>query len=125
MNDRPAPQRIRAEEAAAMLGISHRGVQALAARGDLPGAAKIGTLWTFDPAKLRRFISEREAECLRKTSINAAESGGCAPPSGASNIEKAYERAMSKLRGDCAIRRSRRSRRRAGAGSVEDHGSRS
>ncbi|CCJ07032.1 Hypothetical protein BN69_1581 [Methylocystis sp. SC2] len=38
-----------------MLGVSRRGVHALAARGDLPGAAKIGAIWTFDPQRLKRY----------------------------------------------------------------------
>ena len=61
-------QRIRAPAAAAMLGVSPRSVQAMAARGDLPSAAKIGKVWTFDPATLSRWISDREADVwLRKT----------------------------------------------------------
>jgi len=68
--NQPAPSRIRATEVAALLGLTLRGVQALAARGALPGAAKIGTLWTFDPEKLRRFVAAREAECASHESVN-------------------------------------------------------
>lgn len=49
------PERIRAHHAATILGVELRTVQALAARGELPGAAKIGGLWTFDESALRRF----------------------------------------------------------------------
>jgi hypothetical protein len=58
---RPAAPRIRAPEAAAMLGVTLRGLQALAARGALPGAAKICTLWTFDVKKLKRFAEMRDS----------------------------------------------------------------
>jgi excisionase family DNA binding protein len=51
-----------ADQAAAILGIPRRTVQALAARGELPGAAKIGRLWTFDIEKLRRLVRQRERE---------------------------------------------------------------
>ncbi|MFH1553543.1 MAG: helix-turn-helix domain-containing protein, partial [Pseudomonadota bacterium] len=53
------PERIRAHMAASILGIETRTVQALAARGELPGAAKIGGVWTFDEAAIRNWIKER------------------------------------------------------------------
>jgi hypothetical protein len=34
----------------------------LAARGQIPGAAKIGKVWTFDQQKLKKFIADQEAE---------------------------------------------------------------
>ncbi len=76
----------------------------MAARGELPGAAKIGQVWTFDPDKLRRFIEAKEAECAGANYSRARAPIGCAPPPGASNIEKAYERAMLKLRGGHSVR---------------------
>lgn len=48
-------ERVRVDDAAAILGISARTVQALAARGEIPGAAKICSIWTFDIATLNRF----------------------------------------------------------------------
>lgn len=53
------PERIGAGQAAAILGIGKRTVQGMALRGELPNAAKIGGLWTFDEAALRSFIEER------------------------------------------------------------------
>lgn len=47
-------------EAAAILGLPVRTVQDMAARGELPGAAKFGRRWTFDPEKLRRFVRDKE-----------------------------------------------------------------
>ena len=43
-----------------MLGVSRRTTQEMAARGELPGAAKIGDVWTFDPDALASFARERE-----------------------------------------------------------------
>jgi len=50
-------ERIRADAAACILGVERRTVQALAQRGDLPGAAKVGRVWTFHEATLRRFMA--------------------------------------------------------------------
>ena len=36
--------------------------QSMAANGKLPGAAKINRRWTFDPAKLRQFVRNKERE---------------------------------------------------------------
>ena len=43
-----------------------RKLQAMSQRGEIPGAAKIGRQWTYDLAKLRRFVEqqEKETECL-------------------------------------------------------------
>lgn len=55
---REGAERIRADRAALILGVERRTVQALAARGSLPEAAKIGGTWTFDEAALRNYIRE-------------------------------------------------------------------
>ena len=101
--------RIQTVAAAELLGINPRTVQGLAAQGLLPGAAKIGKVWTFDRAKLVRHIAAKEAETearacqiQKKTSTSAAESGGCAPRSAAQSSAKALEHARSKLRAACA-----------------------
>jgi hypothetical protein len=47
-------------DAVAILGVPPRTVQDLAARGELPGAAKFGRRWTFDLSKLRRYVREKE-----------------------------------------------------------------
>lgn len=49
-------ERIRAIEASDILGVELRTVQAMAARGELPGAAKVGKLWTFDQKALKKFL---------------------------------------------------------------------
>ena len=54
-------------------GLSRRTVQAMASRGQIPGAAKFGKLWTFDRMKLARWIRDKERECLNQaTSTSAA-----------------------------------------------------
>src|SRR5262249_52236361 len=51
-----------ADEAAAILGLPTRTVQKLAARGELPGAAKFGRRWTFDLRTLRRHVISKERQ---------------------------------------------------------------
>jgi hypothetical protein len=51
--------RYRCREVAARLGVGVRTVQVRAP--EIPGAAKIFGVWTFDPIKLDRWIDELEA----------------------------------------------------------------
>ena len=55
-------------------GLSRRTIQAMAARGQIPGAAKLGSTWTFDKLKLARWIKHREDAC-QTTSIKETASG--------------------------------------------------
>ena len=55
------PERIQTAAAARILGIAPRTVRDLASQGKLPAAAQIGRTWTFDRAKLRAFVSAKEA----------------------------------------------------------------
>jgi excisionase family DNA binding protein len=64
------------EEAVEILGLPMRTVQAMAARGGLPGAAKIGRRWTFGLAALRQFVKEKERQaCLRGERPRVAVTG--------------------------------------------------
>lgn len=95
-------ERIKASAAAGILGVSTRTVQALAVRGELPGAAKIGGLWTFDEAALRNWIKERSS-CPRNheprnTATGGATRYGRALPLQAAKSAKAYEQALRELR---------------------------
>ena len=67
--------RIKSAAAARILGVSQRSVQELALRGALPGAARIGGVWTFDTGRLAAFITQRERDAER-----AAVSGRPPPP---------------------------------------------
>ena len=57
--------RIQSAAAARILGVSQRSVQELALRGELPGAARIGGVWTFDAGRLAAFVSQRERDAER------------------------------------------------------------
>lgn len=95
-------ERVRVDDAAAILGISGRSVQALAARGEIPGAAKIGGLWTFDESALRLWIREK-ATCQidprrRNTRSGGETSSGLDSRSTERSIDRAYEQALRKWR---------------------------
>ncbi len=47
--------RVQTPAVAAILGLSARKIQAMVARGELPGTARIGHQWTYDADKLRRY----------------------------------------------------------------------
>jgi hypothetical protein len=75
-----------------MLGVSQRSVQTLALRGELPGAARIGGVWTFDAGKLSAFLDQRErdaADVARTCDIPRKR----IPPR--SQTSAAYERLMA------------------------------
>lgn len=63
----PKAERIRADQAAAILGIQRRTIQLMAQRGDLPNVAKIGGIWTFDEAALRAWVAQQ----VEKAQANA------------------------------------------------------
>jgi len=54
-----AAERGTIEVAEMILGLKRRTIQAMAARGVIPGAAKFNSLWTFDLAKLRHAARAR------------------------------------------------------------------
>jgi hypothetical protein len=100
-------ERIQARAAASLLGVTARTVQNLAARGELPSAAKIGKVWTFDAYKLARHVAAKEAEavsCQKQTFTKGPAFGGSGQPLPASKSESRYAQAMSKLLGGCATR---------------------
>jgi hypothetical protein len=57
-------ERVRAEEAAVILGVSKRELLHLAATGELPGAARLARQWTFKVKKLERFALFRKERKL-------------------------------------------------------------
>jgi hypothetical protein len=60
---RTPAERGTSKQAAAILGLKPRKLQTMSARGEIPGAAKLGRQWTYDLAKLRRFVEQREQAC--------------------------------------------------------------
>lgn len=118
--------RIQCSDAARMLGVSKRLVALMAARGELPGACKIASLWTFDPEKLKNWIEERETQCQKtqtKISFVAETPIGSEPTLRASSSKEAYEQAMSKLRAASATKCSKKHPIGRGAEIVSLHGS--
>ena len=94
-------ERIRLSEAAEILGATQRTVQALALRGQIPGASKLGGLWYFDEAAFRKWMKDGEP-CPRdrrplNTPIGEAMSYGRASPLQARNSAKASQLALQKL----------------------------
>ena len=85
--------RIQSAAAARILGVSQRSVQALACRGELPGAARIGGSWTFDRAKLSAFIDQRERDAERPAIPARALKQARLPTQARTNA--AYARLMS------------------------------
>ena len=65
-----------AKQAAAILGAPTRTIQDLAARGEIPGAAKLGRCWTFDLEKLRRLVRQKERETWQYANRQPDVSGG-------------------------------------------------
>jgi excisionase family DNA binding protein len=99
------PERIKTAEAAPILGLSVRTVQAMAARGELPGAARIGQQWTFNEAKIREFIADKERETVRRAANIRQVLGHrptARPPPSEYAIQQRYEEAMARLLGKTA-----------------------
>ena len=109
MTDKSIPsERCRVAKAVAILGEPKRTVQALAARGLLPGAMKSPTgRWTFNEAALRQYVrnGERQQERAawqksgkRRSGVTGATKPyGGASRSAAPSSGGAYEQAMAAL----------------------------
>jgi hypothetical protein len=101
------PERGGIDDAVAILGLKKRTVEAMALRGELPGAAKLANRWTFDLERLRTYVSDEVtrqwAENTRKHQRAASD---VAISSTAGLVSKA---AYSSGRYAQAIRRLRRS----------------
>lgn len=106
---RGLPERVRASTAASITGLSLRCVQSLAAQRKIPGSAKLGGAWTFDVAKLRRWIAQREAEGCPEISTAAGQYGGRGFKLPDMSIDEAYERAIGLKPGSASRRGSQKS----------------
>src|SRR4051812_7579263 len=78
----PKAQRGTIEQAMDILGLPVRTVQDMAARGELPGAAKFGRRWTFDLHRLQRHVRDKERQTWRNAKLRP-DATGAAVPSGA------------------------------------------
>ena len=95
------PERCTIETAELILGLKRRNIQARAARGEIPGAFKIGHLWTFDVALLRRYVRERQLQCngkRRQDAFGVAIPFGVASISTVAKSDDRYRRATQRLR---------------------------
>jgi excisionase family DNA binding protein len=86
-------ERIQSPAVANILGVTTRAVQEMAARGDLPSAARIGRRWTFEESAIRKYVRTKEDEC-RRISIRGAGRGGVALRLPDAITDEAYERAI-------------------------------
>jgi hypothetical protein len=69
-------------EAMAILGLKKRMIEAMALRGELPGAAKISNRWTFDLNKLRAYVRDkvkRQGQWAQNRNHQQAVSGAAIP----------------------------------------------
>jgi hypothetical protein len=91
-------ERIRPADVSRMTSLSVRQVQFLAAGGKIPGAAKLGGVWTFDPVQIKAWITAEECRTCHRadTSISGATHGGAASVSMAESIDEAFERLIRK-----------------------------
>lgn len=85
--------RIQSAAAARILGVSRRSVQGLALRGELPGAARIGGVWTFDAERLTAFVTQRERDAERPSFPGSTPTPSRLPTRAQTN--SAYERLMA------------------------------
>jgi hypothetical protein len=97
--------------AMAITGEKERTLQAAAAAGLIPGAAKPFKCWTFDEAELRAWLAAKGSKPCRNqrmeddrrvsqhTRSSATASNGRGFRSPAKSSEEAYQRAMQQLAG--------------------------
>ena len=86
--------RIRPSDVAHMTSLSLRQVQSMAAAGKIPGAAKLGGVWTFDPAQIAAWIRRQEQLCqqnFRRTAMPATASYGDVLRLPEESIDEAFE----------------------------------
>jgi hypothetical protein len=69
----PSPERIKIKQAMLITGETERSLQAAASRGKIPGAAKLLKSWTFDEAKLGKWIASKELRAGRVARDKAQE----------------------------------------------------
>ncbi len=88
-------ERCRSDSALLITGLKLRQLQAMSARGAIPGAAKLGRTWTYDVRKLRAWVRERETATCQAIFIGAGISGGRESKFEGGTFDEAYERLLS------------------------------
>ena len=96
------PERCTIKTAELILGLKRRNIQAKAARGAIPGAIKLGNLWTFDVAELGNYLKRQgEQQCAARLQLDASgvvKLFGAAFTSMAGNSDGRYKQVIQKLR---------------------------
>ncbi len=95
VSGRDKVERCRSDFALLITGLKHRQLQAMSARGEIPGAAKLGRTWTYDVRKLRTWVRERETATCQAISIGVGISGGRESRFEGEMFDGAYERLLS------------------------------
>src|SRR5262245_13149777 len=104
-------ERCGVKQAAAILGLSKRKVQDMAARAEIPGVAKIARVWTFDIERLRRHLRLKERQAWqngkhRPDATGEAMPFGAGPRAMAEKSDGRFTRVTQRLRGRGARRGS-------------------
>jgi hypothetical protein len=92
-------------DAVAIIGLPRRTVEAMAARSELPGAAKMARRWTFDLRTLRDYVRRQERETWQRSAkpLPGATGGkvfsGVVSRSAAGTSDGAFTRITRPLRG--------------------------
>lgn len=60
-------ERVAIHEAGRITGLKRRTLQAMAAAGRVPGAAKLGGIWSFDVERLRGWLRDQEQKVATST----------------------------------------------------------
>jgi hypothetical protein len=94
--------RIRAAEVSRITTLSIRQVQSMAATGRIPGAAKLGEIWTFRVDALQAWIKAQEQACQRSSRPIATGAvvrfGSASSITPEASIDEAFERLIRKRR---------------------------
>jgi hypothetical protein len=59
-------ERVTIDVAESILGLKRRNIESKSDRGEIPGAVKLGRLWTYDPVRLRRYVKQEEERQWRE-----------------------------------------------------------
>lgn len=106
------PERVLVSRVCFITGLPPRTVQLLASKGQIPGAAKLGSRWTFNEATVRGWVDQEVKRCQERTrittSIAGAPSGMPVLKSAARSYEQAYTQMMAKRRAAAATAGSRK-----------------
>jgi len=85
-------ERVRLDYVCTVTGMRLRQAQQMAKRGEIPGAAQFGRLWTFDKKRVDDWKRAKENGTWQTTSTVEERPGGVAFSPPGRNYGEAYER---------------------------------